>query len=74
MPNERIRLDFVEFEPWKAATMVHFARYFAVSKLDGRPGQRHGTAATYDGGLVLFAYWTPSRMVVVREEREVAGG
>lgn len=64
--NERILLRFHEFDPAKARAMLDIAADFAVSKIDGRPGFRAGTAYRNRYG-VFWAYWTGSRVVVVRE-------
>ena len=66
MPNERIRLEFIEFSPEKAERMLGVARHFAVAKIGGRPGHRAGTLVVC-GDWRCLAYWTPSRCVVVKE-------
>lgn len=65
-----MRLDFIEYSPQKAALMLWFGRCFAVSKIGGRAGVRHGTVFGDDcegESLRAVAYWTSARMVVVRE-------
>lgn len=64
--NETIILSFRDYTPDKARMMLEAARTFATSKPDGRPGLRHGTVMAWTG-LTVFAYWTKTRTVVVRE-------
>ena len=69
--NEQIRLHFLDFDPDRAHWMVDVARHFAVSKLGGQAGLRHGTVyrdSVKGNPITVIAYYTASRMVVVREK------
>lgn len=70
MSAEVIHLRFHEYTPEKAASMLAAARDFAVTKIDGRPGLRHGSWYGPIGGPVRYiAYWTKTRAVTVMELR-----
>lgn len=74
--NERIRLEFVDYDEHRAGLMLTVARRFATANIHGRTGLRRGWVyafgppdAPYSGPdrWSCVAYWTPARVVVVRE-------
>jgi hypothetical protein len=71
--NERINLRFNDFTPEVATFMLNCARLFAVDKVRGAAGPRHGIAYSSHGGHVCFAYWTKARAVVVVEQQPKEG-
>lgn len=57
--------------PDKAIVMLDVARTFAVEKIGGPPGPRHGTSYRWrNRALTVLAYWTKARAVVVAEQKE----